>query len=375
MDLDIICLKPFGSTFDKYHEKFLIVNQGHVRRDWTDSLMASPQGLDVLEYLFRKWSEHRRSLTTSGKWFLEKYVTRMANDGQWLELPFESFHTQQWDGSSNRMCTSIEDCQLMYPGAITVSLRQTTNVPFPTWKRDGGCVMPPKDQLSIIQESSNKGGSKLYPDHFQRDKIAFLLMEYDDITFPDVWSQYFRDADPSDYVLYVHMQNKDIRETMDYNEFQLKHPNVFTVHESMSHMTQNIKLLETNTDAYYYNLIPILLSFWRNAIADESIAGFFPLSGACLPVKKFSVLRQALISDRSEEGMDFSILQFMSDDDRRKAEMWGYLSRRAVSEIILYTDGKDLSDRYECAGGATEEFCPAQLIQHLKLPNMHGMIT
>ena len=367
MDLDTICLKPFDSTLD--HEKFLIANQAHGTRDWTDSFMASSPGLDGLDYLLREWnkSHNQGNTAESGKWFLEKYVPRI-NDGKWLELPSASFHTQQWDGS--KMCNSIEGCQVMFPEAVTVSLRQTTNIPMPTWRWVGGCHMPPKDQLSIKAKTS-ESNSKHQRGDTPRNKIAFLLMEYNDITFPEVWAQYFGDS--SDYVLYVHIQHRNIPETLDYHEFQSKHPNIWTAHASMSNMTQNMKLLETNTDAHYYHLMPILHSFWRYAIADESIVGFFPLSGACLPVKNFSALRQALIFDRSKDEMDYSIL--MNDNEQRKAELWGYVSRRAVSEIVVGYAGVDLGKKGACAGPVSEEVCPAQLIQHLRLPIHHGVIT
>lgn len=247
------------------------------------------------------------------------------------------------------------------------------NVLLPRWFEGGlqQCQLPPRGQFSheTMQSRGRSGGEKQQ----RGKKIALLLMEYQNVTFPDVWGQYFRDANPSDYVLYIHIQNINIPETMGYHELQSEHRNLFSVHESMRNMTRSIKILKTRLDAHWGHLMPILLSFWRDAIADESVAGFVPLSGSCLPVKQFSYLHQTLVMDHVAKGINYSVLNF-ANEERSKASAWGFLTRDAVLKMLNF-EGGDLTDKEFCPGPASEEQCPSQLIRHLGLPNQHGVVT
>ena len=246
------------------------------------------------------------------------------------------------------------------------------NIPFPRWFEGGlqQCQLPPRGQF--VHERMKSRGQPAEQNQLRRKKIAFLLMEYQDITFPDVWARYFRDANPSDYVLYIHVQNRNIPETMGYHELQSEHRNLFSVHESMRNMTRSIKVLKTELTAHWCHVMPILVRFWRDAIADESVEGFIPLSGSCLPVKQFSYLHQTLVMDRVAKGIDYSVLNF-ANEDRSKFSAWGYLTRDAVSKMITF-EGGDLTDVEFCPG-ASEEQCPPKLISLLGLPNQHGVVT
>jgi len=257
------------------------------------------------------------------------------------------------------------------------------SIPLPDWYGGGfaQCLLPPSDQLRLDNEQDTQDD-----DHAQqrndggqvvKKKIAFLLEEYDgNITFPDVWGKYFQEADSSEYVLYIHMQNVLIPSTLKYEGFRkIKHlSKLFSLPESMSNMRTNIQILRTSTSSTWGRVMPILLSFWKHAIKDEDVAGVIPISGSCLPIKTFSQLRQSLITNRDgSEYAHHSILN-IANEERTKAAHWSYLTRSALTEMIS-ADGEKLAKESFCYGSATEELCPIQSIVRNNLPHQHGVIT
>ncbi len=140
---------------------------------------------------------------------------------------------------------------------------------------------------------------------------------------------------------------------MKYQDLKSNHPDVFNLPESMSEMSQNIRILKTKHDAEWDNLMPILLSFWRETLASDAsnvVAGLIPLSGSCLPIKSFRK-----VVDRDERLRQHSIFNF-ANGYRTKASLWGYMTRSAVYEMAKRSEGKELSDEKLCrSGGASEE--------------------
>lgn len=123
MDLDITCLKPFGSIFENYPDKFVVVNQFEKKREYANAVMAAPKGLDLFDDIFRELPRHKKEdvLEATGGLFLQYHVLgKTINKGKWVEFPFELFYAQDW--TEKLKCNSFDICRTKYPNAVTVSM-------------------------------------------------------------------------------------------------------------------------------------------------------------------------------------------------------------------------------------------------------------
>mmetsp|Transcript_13862 Transcript_13862/g.31110 ORF Transcript_13862/g.31110 Transcript_13862/m.31110 type:complete len:405 (+) Transcript_13862:230-1444(+) len=253
--------------------------------------------------------------------------------------------------------------------------RETFNVSLPIWiDRIGNasCSIPPSDQFAVHSRENETAVSTKRST--SRRRVAFLLMEYQSVTFPRIWSRYFRDADPRDFLLYVYIQKSRVSSIMTYNEYRRDFPDDsllagLTVSSSLS----NLVILPSNKKTTWGNLMPTLLDFWTSAVRDDSVAGFLYMSGSCLPLKPFSYVHRTIMSFHSA----LSILNF-ANVFRTKASMWGYHSRRAAVEMLPYT--AELTNKTSCrktyvGPSASEEICPAAMMPRLGLPTQHGITT
>ena len=205
------------------------------------------------------------------------------------------------------------------------------DVPLPRWM-DGNaqCSMPPSDQFAV--HSYNIETSVSTKRSTTRRRVAFLLMEYESVTFSRIWSRYFRDADPRDFVLYVYIQKSRVSSIMVYYEYRRAFPqDNLLAGLTVSSSSSNIVILPSNNKTKWGNLMPTLLDFWSAAVQDDSVAGFLYLSGRCLPLKPFSYVHPTTIMNFHP---DLSILNF-ANVFRTKASMWGYHSRCAASVAML----------------------------------------
>ena len=252
--------------------------------------------------------------------------------------------------------------------------REAVDVPLPRWM-DGNaqCSMPPSDQFAV--HSYNIETSVSTKRSTTRRRVAFLLMEYESVTFSRIWSRYFRDADPRDFVLYVYIQKSRVSSIMAYDEYRRAFPqDNLLAGLTVSSSSSNIVILPSNNKTKWGNLMPTLLDFWSAAVQDDSVAGFMYLSGRCLPLKPFSYVHPTIMSFHP----DLSILNF-ANVFRTKASMWGYHSRRAAVAMLPYT--AEISHRTSCHDvyrkndSASEELCPALMMPRLGLPTQHGVTT
>lgn len=126
MDMDMTCLKPFGTMFDEHEGKFIIANQyGSARRivEGANAFMASPPGLDLFDDIFRELPLRKDLpvLAATGSKFLKRnLIYKSENKGKWVGLPMELIYAQEWDNVDD-MCDSIETCRAQFPLAVTVS--------------------------------------------------------------------------------------------------------------------------------------------------------------------------------------------------------------------------------------------------------------
>lgn len=130
MDLDIACLRPFGSVFDLYPNRFVVVNQFREKREYANAIMASPPRLDrVFNIIFDKLPLNRDKdvlIATGGKLFQYDVLSQSSVKGMWVEMPFELFYAQEWTqglpGKGYDICNSFDNCRERYPNAITLSM-------------------------------------------------------------------------------------------------------------------------------------------------------------------------------------------------------------------------------------------------------------
>mmetsp|Transcript_27782 Transcript_27782/g.58700 ORF Transcript_27782/g.58700 Transcript_27782/m.58700 type:complete len:355 (+) Transcript_27782:147-1211(+) len=133
MDLDIICVRPFGNYFDQFDDKFLIVNQFGTGKkvEYANAFMASPPRHDVFKTIFHELPLRQSNdvLEATGGLFLQLHVLNNAtNKGNWVQLPFEEFYAQDWKQSLKQnkdtydVCHSFEHCRMRYQNAMTVSM-------------------------------------------------------------------------------------------------------------------------------------------------------------------------------------------------------------------------------------------------------------
>ncbi len=165
-------------------------------------------------------------------------------------------------------------------------------------------------------------------------------MEFDGVTFPDVWGRYFEGSSPFDYVLFVHVQNARIPATMDHDaRARSGQPDLFPLPASWSEdVSRNVRIWRMSAVFQWGHPMLVLLEFWRHAVADDDVAGLMPLNGSCLPMKPFSHLRRAFFEDRRGKLADHSVLNWASER-RTKAFLGGYLTQRAASEMVAFEGG------------------------------------
>mmetsp|Transcript_27338 Transcript_27338/g.57718 ORF Transcript_27338/g.57718 Transcript_27338/m.57718 type:complete len:320 (+) Transcript_27338:52-1011(+) len=139
MDMDMTCLKPFGSTLDQYYGKLILANQYPANKhiiEYANAFMASTPRLEIFDSIFHELTQpHRKDqtvLVATGSKFLKRFVLRKRiNEGKWVGFPMELIYGHEWT-EEGTMCTSLEDCRNRFPEAITVSFWTHT------WKDDGG---------------------------------------------------------------------------------------------------------------------------------------------------------------------------------------------------------------------------------------------
>ena len=125
IDLDMACMKPFGSIFQEYTNKFIVVNQFKNRREYTNAVMASPPQFDVLFDTIFQELPHTKNLhviESAGGLFLQYHIlSKTINKGKWVEMPFDLFYAQDWQSEQNgNVCRTYESCSKKYPNAITI---------------------------------------------------------------------------------------------------------------------------------------------------------------------------------------------------------------------------------------------------------------
>lgn len=128
MDLDIACMKPFGSLFDDYPDKFIVVNQFKKQREYTNAFMVAPKGHELFDDVFRELprQKDKNVIEATGGLLLQYHVLiKTINKGKWVAMPFDLFYAQDWLQSlkeSYNICNSYDVCRRKYPNAITVHM-------------------------------------------------------------------------------------------------------------------------------------------------------------------------------------------------------------------------------------------------------------
>ena len=225
--------------------------------------------------------------------------------------------------------------------------------PLPEWFDSSSvqCSLPPRDQL--LRETN----SSLLSAENKKVKIAFLLMEYDNVTFPQVWNRYFGDSDV-DSTLYVHFQSQNVPKTMSMPEYKSTFPDDNRLNGLN---TPGLVVLKTMSESRHGDLMPTMLRFWKEAIEnDEQVTELYALSGSCLPIKPFSQFFSGVQQARDVHSFSASVVNF-GRSDRLKASAWGMYTREAVH--VMVNDGAFWKNgtcaKVSKGSGATEEVCPA----------------
>lgn len=251
--------------------------------------------------------------------------------------------------------------------------KDDVRVPLPAWRDNAGhqCSIPPQVQFMGPSTPTRISQSR------KRRRIAFLLLEYEVVTFPRLWSLYFRAADPMDYVLYVCIQHSQVATVMGYDEYL----RAYSKDNRLSGLSANLSItvFPPNNMTKYMNVMPTILDVWSHALLDDTILGILYLSGACVPLKSFTDVHRTIMG---LPNLDRSILNF-AHASRLKQSMWSYHSIRAIGNLLPYRE--EMTDVNMCreitqsknerTQGGTEELCPAWHMHRLNLPTQHGIVT
>lgn len=154
-------------------------------------------------------------------------------------------------------------------------------------------------------------------------KIAFCFLIYDKINNEDMWKNFFDEADPEKYSIYVHYkENKP-----------LKHFDKYKLEKSLPTQNTHVSLIH----AYNY--------LFREAYSDPLNYKFCILSGACIPLKSFDHVYEFLTRDnkghfnRSRKHECYpradNLLTYYAEENIQKSSGWFVLNRNLVKETAF----------------------------------------
>ena len=163
IDLDVACMKPFGTIFQEYPNKFIVVNQFKKQRDYANNIMAASEGHEIFQDIFNTLPSTKRNVVieSAGGLFLQYHVLpKTKNKGKWVEFPFDLFNAQDWQNSKS-VCLSYEACTKKYPNAITISMWTGTwagNDPMRETRRwsNTSSLVPSITNYTISTENRNE---------------------------------------------------------------------------------------------------------------------------------------------------------------------------------------------------------------------------
>jgi hypothetical protein len=176
-------------------------------------------------------------------------------------------------------------------------------------------------------------------------KLAFLFLIYDEINQEASWNNFFRKIDKSKYKVYIHYKNN---KTLKYFEsYKLD------------------KIVPTNyADLSLVKAQNLLL---REALKDIDNERFIFLSNACIPLKTFDYINNALFAQDKcffnmarkehifENGRGDKLANYFGRGNVNKASQWSILTRDIAQVLadsddlleLLYEPGKGgLADEY-----------------------------
>lgn len=183
-------------------------------------------------------------------------------------------------------------------------------------------------------------------------KIAFCFLIYDEILHEELWHNFFKDADPNKYTIYIHYKtNKPLK----YFE-QYKLPNCIPTEWA------NVSLIHA------HNLL------FRTAFeTDKANYKFINVSGSCIPLKSFDYVYHFLTKDDFGYFNLFpidgcyprcnSLLKHIDQKHISKASEWFILNRWSV-KVIAYLNKPIINHLYQNMNAPDEVFFITTLKQN-----------
>lgn len=150
-------------------------------------------------------------------------------------------------------------------------------------------------------------------------KVAFCFMIYERIENEEAWREFFSQASPEKYTIYVHPKA------------HLNYTGIFANH-----------VIQEHVDTFYehVSLVQCSNALFRAAYTDEDNVKFVLLSGHCIPVKSFEYIYNLLIADDNAyiqlcpEEQKFPrnrpLLKYTASQNIAKHAQWVILTRNDV---------------------------------------------
>ena len=156
-----------------------------------------------------------------------------------------------------------------------------------------------------------------------KKKIAFCFIVHQNIILEQRWIDFFKDADPEKYSIYIHYNNYETSHFFDRYKLPITIPN-HPAHISLVHI---------------YNYL------FREAYLDINNYKFCILSDSCVPFKSFDSIYDFLIKDDKghfnicQQSQCFPranrLLHFFNPEKIQKSSSWFILNRKLVQETVF----------------------------------------